>query len=58
LKDLVALEDAKDVITGRIGETPGLTFDPAVQALISGMLGQPVQPAPPVRPALRAVPQN
>jgi hypothetical protein len=58
LKALVGSEDAKDVITGTIGETPGLTFDPAVQALISGMLGQPLQPAPPVRPALRAVPQN
>jgi hypothetical protein len=55
LKSLVSPEKAAEVLTGTIGETPGLTFDPAVQALIGGMLGQPAQPA---RVPLRAVPQN
>lgn len=55
LKSLVSPEKAAEVLTGTIGETPGLTFDPAVQALIGGMLGQPAQPA---RAPLRAVPQN
>jgi hypothetical protein len=61
LKELVPPDDAAEILTGTIGETPGLTFDPAVQALISGLLGQPAPSAPraaPERPALRAVPQN
>jgi hypothetical protein len=58
LPSLVGSGNAAEILTGTTAEASGLTFDPAVQALINGLLGQPAPPARPARPALRAVPQN
>ncbi len=51
LKSLIGSDRASEIFVGTPGATPGLTFDPAVETLIRGLLGEPMQPGTSAKPA-------